>query len=172
YEGVLTVIKARQHDMAALHEAHRVAARLAQAFVEHLLYPRPGRVDEGARVDFLAVREPGAPCSAVAARRDAFGAHDDARAPASRVERICDHEPRIVDPAIRIDKAALQPRLQARGIRPGVEPHGLRSRQQRATRKMVIQKEAEADHPPWPQPGHMRYHEVQGPGEVRCRAKE
>jgi hypothetical protein len=67
-EGVLAAVAARHHDVAALDEAHLVGARLIEPLVEDVLHPGAGGVDDGARMQLVAVREPSPPALGAAGR--------------------------------------------------------------------------------------------------------
>ena len=171
-EGVLALVEPGQHDVAAFHEPHRIAARLPQALVQHVLYPRPGGVDHSAGADLLAIGKARAPKRAVAPRAHAFGTHHDPGAAPSRVERIGHHQARVVDAAVGIDETVFQAGLQACGIGWRVEPHHLRCRQHRAAREVIVEKKTDADHPARTQLRHVRHHEVQRPGKVGGNAQQ
>src|SRR5690348_3025087 len=100
-ESVIALVEPRQNDVTSLHQAHRVVAGLAKPLVQHVLYPRSGGVDHGARAYLLTGRKARAPQIRLAPRAYALGVYKDAGAAPARVARVGDYEPRVVDAAVR-----------------------------------------------------------------------
>ncbi len=102
---VVAVKELGHDDVAAFDEAHAragVAAGEADRFGD----PGAGGVDEHPRVHGSAVGQFHAPCPAFAPRGDECGARSDLGTMGARVERVGNHQSRVIDPGIRIDKAA------------------------------------------------------------------
>ena len=170
---MVAVMQARHDDVAALDQAHGLRRLYMRLLVEEVLHPRAGSIHEPARgqLDRAAVgcREFDIPALAVVAavRRHAAMAGVDRRPHVARRLHVRDHQPRIVDPAVRIDEAVLEGWLQ-----PGAELRVLqvdtdRFRQRHVPVEMVVEKEAEAQHPARPEMRFVRQHEAQRPGDVR-----
>jgi hypothetical protein len=148
----------------------------AQRAVQHLADPRAGRVRDRAGVDdahrAVGKLEPRFPCVADALRRHELGAREDLGAALLRVERVQHHETRVVDPAVRIDEAALDRVDQRRAGRVAAHVDAARAGQQLAFREVIVEKQADADQPRRPQVRHVRHHEAQRPHDVRRRAQQ
>src|SRR5687767_6276909 len=117
---MVAFVQAGKNDVAALYQPHRIARGMPEPIMQNLLYPRAGGIDERARPQRFAGGELDAPECSLALRAPAFGLHEDARAPRGRVERVCDHQPGVVDAAVGIDKAMPELGAQAGTVRRAV----------------------------------------------------
>lgn len=148
----------------------------AERAVQHFADPRARRVRDRAR-PHVERRAVGAlqscmPLPVAALGRHELRAREDARAALLRIERVQHDEPRIVDPAVRIDEAALDRIDERRARRMAAHVDAARARQQLAFREMVVQEEADPDEPRGAQVRHVRHHEAQRPHDVRRRAQQ
>ena len=169
---MVAVVEPGNDDVAAFYESHGVPTRLAETLVQHFLHPGAGGIDDCTRLHLFPVRQLRLPHAVHAARRDTFRAHEYASAAPRGINGIGDHQARIVDAAVRIDEAMLEPRLQRRCVRRCVQPYGLRGGQHGAPGKMIVEKKPQADHPARPQSGHVRHDEARRPGEVSGDAQQ
>jgi hypothetical protein len=116
--------------------------------------------------------EHGGPAVRIALRADATRARQHLGALGARIQRIEHHQPRIVDPAVRIHEAALELRLERRTGRMRAQVHRARTRQHLAAGQMVVEEEAHAHHPGGPHRRVVRHHEAQRPHDVRRTAQQ
>src|SRR5690606_9476473 len=105
-------------------------------------------------------------------RRGAAGPGQDLGAALARIERVQDHEARVLDPAVRVREADAKVLLErrARRIAPQIDAPG--ARQLAATAEMVVQEQAEADQPDRTLLGAVRQNEAQRPRDVRRDAQQ
>ena len=108
------------------------------------------------------------PGVAVAASGGAAGAGEDGRASFSGVEGRQDHEPGVVEPAVGVLVAVVQ-------LRPERLPGGVPAERDRAgagegpaTRQVevIVEEEADAHHPAWPEAVDVWHHEPQRTDDV------
>src|SRR5580704_14303757 len=100
------------------------------------------------------------------------GSRQDERTEACRIDQIQDHEPRIVDPAVRIFKSAtkLRPQRSAFGCARQVEVTV--GRQSLPAAQMIVEKQSGPHAPGGPLPRRMRQNESQRPNDVWRRRKQ
>ncbi len=103
--GMIAVEQARHDDMAPLDQPH-TGARVHTKPAEQFGDPGAGGIHHRPRANAAPVRQRGLPCAALAPGREQRGAGGDLRAVRRSIERVEQRQPRIVDPRIRIDKAA------------------------------------------------------------------
>jgi hypothetical protein len=168
--------QARHHDVAALHEPQALGGqRFAPGRLRHAAQerfgPRPRGVDHGPRahraVGAVGPFKRGHPAVGAALRMDAAGARENLGAARLRVERVQHHQPRVVDPAIGVDEAALVLVLQRLAGRVLAQVDAARTRQHLALGQVVVHEQADADHPGRPHGRVVRHHEAQRPHDVR-----
>ena len=104
--------------------------------------------------------------------RDARGAGADLRPPGVRIAGVQYHQPRILHPAVRVLEGPAIAALQRAPARVPAEVDARARRQQAAPAEVVVEKEAQTDHPPGAQPGVMREHEAHRPDDVRGVAQQ
>jgi hypothetical protein len=197
--GVRMIEQARHHDVAAFYQAQAMAVfafvfggpgapcmcRIVIDAVRELRGPRPGRIDNRARINFVAhalfVLQYGAPgfvafivagTVAIAFGRDAFGARHDARTEFTGVQCVQHHQPGVVDPAVGILEAALIIAFQRRTGNVARQRNRARCRQEAPPRHVVIQEQAGAHHPGRTLAGVVRHHKSQRTDNVRCGAQQ
>ncbi len=175
--GILEDVRVRMleqlphDDVASLDQPQRAHLRPAGGFAQEARRPRPGGVDQTSRPRrprlAVGVDELGPPQVAVAADCRAARASEDGRAALVRIERVEHHQPRVVDPAVRIHDAGAPDLLQrpAGLVPPQVDR--LRPRQDLAPRQVVVEEQAHADHPHRPHRRIVRDQEAQRPDDVR-----
>ena len=168
---MVAFVEPRHHDVAALDQPHVVARGLAQPLVQHRFTHGPAALTI-ARAATSARRSGRASCARQRPpsrfARDALGARENLRAAGRGVPRVCHHQPRVVHPAVGIDEAVPEFRLEAgmhraaRSSRTACEPG-----KPRPAPEVVVEKEAGADHPARPQLRHVRHDEAHRAHEVR-----
>src|SRR5262249_2314772 len=143
---------AADDDVASLDQAEPLRPLHAERAVDEARDPRPRGVDEAPRLHGLLltcrlVLDRGAPGAAVAAGGRAARAGQDAGAALAGVEGVQDDEAGVVDPAVGIAEALCEggPQRLADGIAPQIE--AARAGQLLAAAEMVVEEEADADHP-------------------------
>ena len=85
------------------------------------------------------------------------------------IHGVEDHQPGIVNPAIGIDKALGEQRLQRHAGRMVAQVNRGRCRQDLAPRQVIVEEQAQPDHPDRAQRtggGIVRHHEAQWPHDV------
>ena len=151
-----------------------LARRDRRRAVEEAVHPRARGVHDGARLDprVLAVRRG----TSVASQRSALAlepraarAREHRRAVLARVHRGQHHEPRVVDPGVRVHEALRVARVERRAGRVPAQVHALGAGQPPPAREVVVEEESGADHPRRPQVRVVRQHEAQRP--ARCAAR-
>ena len=128
-EGMIAVVELRQENVAATNQPDEVARRLAEALVQHVLHPRARRVHKHFRLNLFTAREAYAPIIALALRRADFGTRQHPPATRANIERIRKHQASVIHPAIGVDEAVLELRLESGRVRRRIEPHGVRAGQ-------------------------------------------
>ena len=172
-EGVIALVQARHDDVAALDQAHALGGLDVGLLVEEALHPGPGGVDKAACLHLYAGAvgtcklDVPQPAIVAAPRRDAAMAGEDAGAHLARRLDIGDHQARIVDPGVGIDEALLERGLQADAELRLRQVDGDRLGQGHVPVEMVVEEEAEPQHPPGPEVRLVRQHEAQRPAEMR-----
>ena len=122
--------------------------------------PGAGRIDQHAGTHLPlrgAVAQCDHPAAGLAARADNARARHDGGAVPHRIAGVQDDKARILDPAIGIFEGPAKFRLQRGAGRIRAKIQCLRSRQQFAAAKMVIEEQPQPDQPGRPaplQPGH------------------
>ncbi len=174
--GELVPEQPGHHDVAALDHPRMVGGRLAGGLVEEARDPRPGRIDQRARRDpalhaaeLLQRHRPQRPAPV---RVRALRAREHRGAVLGRVHGRQHHQPRVVDPPVRVDEAGPIAGLERRARRMLPQVHGPGARQPPAFRQVVVEEQARADHPLRPQVPVVRQHEAQRPGDVRGRVHQ
>ena len=107
--GAVMLIEPRHHDVRPLHQPHLGLRRTTHDIAEHLPHPRPSCVDQHFRLDgLLTLRalDIDMPQRAHAPRASNTRPRQDRRTPVGCIARIQHHQPRVIDSAIRILKAA------------------------------------------------------------------
>ena len=168
-----------------LHEPHavpriRVCTCIrtpAGGQTEGLGHPWPARIDHAPCRDGEApargpVRQRRLPVRAAARERDAFGAGAHVRAPQMRIAGVEHHQARVLHPAIRVLVPPAIVLLQRASARVPAQIDARARRQPLAPAEVVVEEQAQPDHPPGPQPGVVRQHETQGPDDVRGVAEQ
>ena len=89
------------------------------------------------------------------------GAREHSGTAFARVHRVEHHQARVVHPAVGVDEATLEPRLQRRTQAMPTQGHAARARQYLATGQVVVQEQAQADQPRRPHVRIVRHHEAQ-----------
>jgi hypothetical protein len=175
--GMVVVEELRHDDVAALDEPQRLRPRCMGVLGEELRGPGAGGVDEGpglhlagaARVLAAQGRRPAV---GAAPRVDAGGARQHGGAALGRIDRVQHHEPRIVDPAVGVDEAAGELRLERPAGRMLPQVDRARAGQHLTPRQVVVEEEAGTDHPHRTQAAVVRHHEAQRPHDVRRRLQQ
>ena len=171
-EGVIAFVQARHDDVAALDEANTLVRLHFGLFVEEMLHPRARRVHQATRLqvdrDAAGPFERDVPELAIrcASGRHAAMAGEDPGAHFARRFQVADDQPRIVHPGIGVDEALLEGRFQADAELGGRQVDGNRLGQGHVPVEMIIEEEAEPQHPARAQVRLVRQHETQRPGEV------
>ena len=166
-------MQARHDDVAALDQPHPLAGLDVGLLVEEAFHPWPGGIDQAARLQLhrgaVGCAELDVPQLAVLAapRRHAAMAGEDAGTHLARRLHVGDHQPRVVDPGIGVDEAVLEGGFQARPELRVRQVDRDRLGQRHVPVEMVVEEEAQPQHPAWPQMRLMRQHETQRKGEVR-----
>ena len=165
------------HDVAPLDEPDPVLRPGAACERADPADPWTARVDDAPRPDGEALaRHPigkdRRPARARRCERDARGAGADLRPPGVRIAGVQYHQPRILHPAVRVLEGPAIAALQRAPARVPAEVDARARRQRAAPAEVVVEKEAQPDHPPGAQPGVMREHEAHRPDDVRGVAQE
>ena len=151
----------------------RLPVLMCGLLVEEALHPRPGGIDQAARLQLhrgaVGAGQLDVPQLAVVAapRRHAAMAGEDAGAHLARRLQVGDHQAGVVDPGVGIDEAVLERRLQARAELGARQVDRDRLGQGHVPVEMVVEEEAQPQHPARPQMRLVRQHEAQRKGEVR-----
>ena len=151
--GAVMRIEFRHHDMGALHQPHLGLGVDAGAGRQHLLDPRSAGIDQRAGLNGAALAAGGVfdgdlPDSIAGADFDGARTGTDFGAAVGRVARGEDHQPRVIDKAIRIFKApgvAIGNQGPADLVARKVDR--ARRRQQMPAADMVVKKQAEPQQP-------------------------
>ena len=80
-------------------------------------------------------------------------------------------EARVVHPGVRVDEALRVARLERRAGRVPAQVDAGRARQAPPPREVVVEEQADADHPGGTQVRVVRQHEAQRPADVRRRGE-
>lgn len=146
--GLLLVMQARHHDMAALDQADAIGRLLLEVVLQELRDPGSGGIDQGAgaggeqaAVGAFQVQVPqtlAAPCA------DAAGAGVDVRVTFARGHGVEQYQAGIVHPAVGVFETAQHLRPQRAA---GAKAHAVRARQFLALAQVVVEEQPGADHP-------------------------
>ncbi len=164
-------------DVASFHEPHPVARIGAGIQIERLAHPRPARVGDAPRRDSEArargpVDQRRLPARAAARERHALGAGSNVGPPRKRVASVEHHQTRVLHPAIGVFERPAIALLQRSSAHVPAEIDARARRQQRSPAEVVVEEQAQPDHPPGSKPGMMRQHETQRPDDVRGIAQQ
>ena len=175
--GVLAVVEPWHHDVAALDEPDGFFVTHAEQVVQHAAGPGTGGVHERTRRDHGAgtvvqVFQFGVPEPALTPRFHHACARADGGAALGGVPGIQGNEPRIFHPGVGINKAAGDTRFQRGAERKAREFDAGGGRQAALAGKVVIQEQADPDHPGRADGVLMRQHEAQRPDDVRRDANQ
>ena len=167
--GAVMVIKARQHDMAALDqpEARRLVA--AHHRMLHRANPRAGGVDQGVGVKFgrsITTFTGDMPERAFAPRCTYRHAWVNGRTAFRRILGVQQHQARILYPAIGIFKADAMPGAERRAERRTCQVNPPGCWQQLPPAEVIIQKQPKPQQPGGPEALVMRQHKAQRPDNV------
>ena len=158
-------------DMAALDLLDVGARGLMQLAVENGLDPGTGGIDDALGADGLqgtrGIPQIDLPAVGRAPSRHAGGAREDGRAQVGGGARVDRDQPRIVDPAIGVDKSLLDIGADILAVACAAQRDAARAGELFALAQMVVQKQPGAYHPGGPQFRHMRHHELERPDDVR-----
>ena len=170
------IIELVDDKVTALHHADFVRIVAAHHGAEYLAHPGAGGIDErpGAHCFHAAIfRLDGhLPMVADAARRGAFGAGTDDRAPFLCPARVEDHEAGILHPAVGILVAADILLLQRLARYVGAQVHAARAGQDLASAQMIVEEQAHPQDGPGTQAVMVGQHETQRPDDVRRRLEQ
>ena len=174
--GLFSLPEFAGDDMAALHQPH-VFARLASGDpVEDALDPRAGGIHQRAAAHRLGLAVRAAQLHlpklvhALGGNRLRARAHHSAMR--CRVQRVENHQPRIIDPAIGIFESGAERVPHWLAFRRVAQIELARPRQALASTEMIIEEQPQADHPGRPLLRAVRQHEAQRPDDVRCRLQQ
>ena len=174
---MLARVDARHHDVRAFHVAHARRLMRAGNAAQHLAHPRPGGIDNGTRVDPVAVYvrhvlqfcgpDPGFGAGGYEsrARRD----HGPEIGCATRVQNS---QSRIIDAGVGIRKTVRVGRLEPGAQRRSGKALVARFRQAGLAAEKVIQEQSGADHPARPQMRFVWQHEPERLDQVRRGGKQ
>src|SRR5581483_8074114 len=98
----------RHDDVAALDQSDRSGGAHGRAIPHELIDPGSGGIDYGTGADGKGLLRGGHSCEPVIAfeiEALAARARQDGRAAMCGVDRVVDHEPRVIGPTVRIDEA-------------------------------------------------------------------
>ena len=168
--GLVAVPELAGDDVAALHQADAAVAGRAVDAGEHILHPRPRRIDDAASAHGAlsgSIAQLDGPGIAVAPGRQHRRARADVGAARLGIERVEHDQAGIVDPAVRIFEGARVGVLDRLAHRIAGEVDGAGGGQFLAAAEMVVEKEAEAHQPGRALLRRMRQHEAHGPDDVR-----
>jgi len=165
----------RHDDMRPAHQPHPVIGR-GRGAVQHVEHRRPGSVDQTAPGEAIGApaftRRLDHPQAVLDAHQVGVHPRADPRPPVGRVARVEQHQPRIVDPAVRIFEAMHILRLERRARRVPPQVDRARRGKLSAPADMVVEEQAEPQQPARAQPVAIGQHEAQRPDDVRRDAPQ
>ena len=171
-EGVIALVEARHDDVAALDQTHAFGGLDLCFLIEEALHPGACGIDQAARLEVdgkaAGSGEFDVPQPAVlaAAGGDAAMAGIDLRAHLPRRLQVGDHQPGVVHPGVGVDETLLKAALQAGPELGARQVDGDRPGQGHVPVEMIVEPEAEPQHPSRPQVRFVRQHEAQRPRQV------
>ncbi|OIQ67565.1 hypothetical protein GALL_508540 [mine drainage metagenome] len=173
----IPVVQLGDDDVAPLNKANRCRNVCADHRTADVGDPRARRVDQRARPDCAAfpgllVPQGYRPQAVGAFGRHAGGAGRDRGAAIGGIAGVQHHQAGIFHPAVGIFEAAGEFRLQNGAGGNVAQPQGAGGRQALASAQVVIQEQAQAQHPGRTQLVVMRQHEAQRPDDMRCDAPQ
>ncbi len=182
HEGLGPRVHARNHDVAALHQPHRMGAGVSGMVGGETAHPGSGRIHYRPCVEcFLLaaqlIDQPRLPhlltaahvCVRYILQLNAAAATDDACALLPGLKGIEDDQTGVIDPCIGELEAGLEFRKQ-RAVR--AEAQGPRARQRDPPAQEIVQVQSGADHPARTQVGPVRQLQTQRFNNVRRLAQQ
>ena len=88
------------------------------------------------------------------------------------IHRVQYYQPAVIDPAIGIHESVADTVLQCIAVLAAGNAHAVRGGQATPATHMIVEEQARADLPAWPQPFDMRQHEAQRPDDVGCDCQQ
>ena len=162
--------------MAAFVQANFPAWRCVYHITQHLIYPWSRGIHHNAREYFIAARRIGflhehAPHGVLALCRCTARARVHAGAAFRRIDRIHNHQPCIIDAAVRIFEAAAISALQRRADRIVRQIQIFRSRQCAASAEMIVKPQSGAQNPGRAQTGMVGQDETPRPYQMPLNSR-
>ena len=168
--GLVAVEQLGHDDVAALDQpdaALRVGAGQRECFGD----PGAGGIDHRPGLDSLPVGQGYMPQIAFTPRSGQRGAGKDLCAMLRSINRVQHHQPRVIDPGIRIDEAFSRP-LQRREIFRIAHRQPARPRQADPPADRIVKQQPHPHEPPRANGIFVRQYEVHRPDQVRCRLQQ
>jgi hypothetical protein len=106
------------------------------------------------------------PVRSVGPGRDDTGPGANVGAASTRVARVEDHQPGVIDPTVGVLEAATEPPVQRLSELVSGQVQGLGRRQELAAADVVVEEQAEAQKPCRPLAAVVRQDEAQGPNDM------